>query len=247
LRPHPIPGLPPKLSASQKKRLATLLLKDPLAAGYRTDLRTLQHVAQRIRRQWGVDYHPCHVWKLLTSLGWSCQKPEGRALQRDDAAVAHWKHNCWPQIRNRSTWPCLPSGTGWPFISRFGPATSRGWMCEHFCDTCSGIFRGRSSCCGIGERSIAVARSHRGLPRIHDSRWKRSRPMPRNSIQRNMSGPRPTAPRPTVRPRTWPSSTGSSATRCGESEGRNRSCGPVSTRPIRRGHGEPFHYFCTAQ
>ncbi|MBI5853771.1 MAG: transposase [Nitrospirae bacterium] len=69
----------------------------------------------------------------------------------------------------------------------------------------------------------------------------------RGSIQRNMSGPRPTAPWPTVRPRTWSSSTGYSATRCGASEGRHHSCGPVSTRLICRGHGDPFHYLCTAQ
>ncbi|MBI5571284.1 MAG: IS630 family transposase [Desulfomonile tiedjei] len=103
LRPHPTPGRPPKLSASQKKRLTTLLLKGPLAAGYRTDLWTLQRVAQMIRRQWGVASHPCHVWKLLNSLGWSCQKPERRALQRDDAAIAHWKRSRWPHIKKRST------------------------------------------------------------------------------------------------------------------------------------------------
>jgi transposase len=33
LRPRSTPGRPPKLSPSQKKRLATVLLKGPLAAG----------------------------------------------------------------------------------------------------------------------------------------------------------------------------------------------------------------------
>ena len=109
LRPRPTPGRPPHLSASQKKRLATLLLKGPLAAGHRTDLWTLKRVAQLIRRQWGVGYHPCHVWKLLQSLGWSCQKPERRALQRDDAAIAHWRRSRWPHIKKRrTTWG--PSG-----------------------------------------------------------------------------------------------------------------------------------------
>jgi transposase len=109
LRPQPTPGRPPKLSTSQKKRLTTVLLKGPLAAGYRTDLWTLKRVAQMIRRQFGVAYHPCHVWKLLTSLGWSCQKPERRALQRDDAAIAHWKRSRWPHIKKRRpTW--RPSG-----------------------------------------------------------------------------------------------------------------------------------------
>jgi transposase len=103
LRPRPTPGRPPKLSLSQKKRLTTVLVKGPLAAGYRTDLWTLKRVAQMIRKQFGVAYHPCHVWKLLNSLGWSCQKPERRALQRDDAASAHWKRSRWPHIKKRST------------------------------------------------------------------------------------------------------------------------------------------------
>jgi transposase len=103
LHARPTPGRPPKLSVSQKQRLARLLRKGPLAAGYRTDLWTLQRIAQLIRRQWGVAYHPCHVWKLLTSLGWSCQKPERRALQRDEAAIAHWKQSRWPHIKKRST------------------------------------------------------------------------------------------------------------------------------------------------
>ncbi len=103
LRPQPTPGRPPKLSPSQKKRLVTWLAKGPLAAGYRTDLWTLKRVAQLIRKQFGVAYHPCHIWKLLTSLGWSCQKPERRALQRDDAAIAHWKRYRWSHIKKRRT------------------------------------------------------------------------------------------------------------------------------------------------
>jgi transposase len=109
LQPRPTPGRPPKLSLSQKKRLVTVLLKGPLAAGYRTDLWTLNRVAQMIRKQFGVAYHPCHVWKLLGSLGWSCQKPERRALQRDEGAIAHWKRYRWLHInKRRATW--RPSG-----------------------------------------------------------------------------------------------------------------------------------------
>jgi len=109
LRPQPTPGRPPKLSTSQRKQLAKLLLKGSLAAGYRTDLWTLKRVAQMIRKHFGVAYHPCHVWKLLVRLGWSCQKPERRALHRDEAAIAHWKRYRWPHIKKRrTTWG--PSG-----------------------------------------------------------------------------------------------------------------------------------------
>ena len=105
LRSKPAPGRPARLSPAQQQTLVTLLLKGPLAAGYRTDLWTLQRVAALIERRFGVQYHPCHVWKLLTRLGWSCQKPERRALQRDEAAIERWKRKDWPRIKKTArTW-----------------------------------------------------------------------------------------------------------------------------------------------
>lgn len=102
LRAHPIPGRPPGLSAKQKRQLERGLLKGPLAAGYKTDLWTLARIRKLIQRQFGIVYHPSHVWKLLHALGWSCQKPERRATQRDEAAIAHWRRYVWPQIRRRA-------------------------------------------------------------------------------------------------------------------------------------------------
>jgi transposase len=34
---------------------------------------------------------------VLTALGWSCQKPERRAVERDEAAIARWKPEAWPR------------------------------------------------------------------------------------------------------------------------------------------------------
>jgi len=66
-------------------------------------------VAKVIHKQFGVQYHPSHVWKLLVGLGWSCQKPERRALQRDEEEIAHWNRYRWPHIKKRrQTWG--PSG-----------------------------------------------------------------------------------------------------------------------------------------
>jgi hypothetical protein len=148
-----------------------------------------------------------------------------------------------PSVR----WPCRPSAGGWRSISGCVAAISRGWMSERSCDICSGICVVPLSCCGIGEPFIAEKPSSNGSPPIPGSRWKSSRPTRRNSIRRNMCGARPTAPWRTVRPRICISSTGCSATRCGACVARNHSCGPVSTRQICRGHGEPFHYLCKPQ
>jgi putative transposase len=52
------------------------------------------------------------VWKLLRAAGWSCQVPEHRALQRDEAAIAHWKRYRWPHIKKGSKTWCLSGVPG---------------------------------------------------------------------------------------------------------------------------------------
>ncbi|MFF3842794.1 winged helix-turn-helix domain-containing protein [Streptomyces sp. NPDC001930] len=40
------------------------------------------------------------MWRLLTGrLGWSLQRPERRAVERDEPEVARWIAHEWPQIR----------------------------------------------------------------------------------------------------------------------------------------------------
>jgi transposase len=98
----PIPGRPPRLSAKQKRQLEQCLLEGPLAAGYKTDLWTLRRIARLIKKRFHIKYHPGHVWKILRAMGWSCQKPERRATQRNEAVIAHWKRYVWPQIRRHA-------------------------------------------------------------------------------------------------------------------------------------------------
>lgn len=101
LRPRPASGRPPKLSEGQRRRLLDVLRRGPPAAGYPTELWTLKRVAEVIEREFGVAYHPCHVWRLLDRLGWSCQKPERRARERDEEAIAQWRTVRWPHIKKR--------------------------------------------------------------------------------------------------------------------------------------------------
>lgn len=102
LQAQSIPGRPPRLSPVQKKKLEQVLLAGPLAAGFKTDFWTLKRIAQMIKRLFGVAYHPSHVWKILNDLDWSCQKPERRATQRDEKAIAHWKWYRWPKIKKKA-------------------------------------------------------------------------------------------------------------------------------------------------
>ena len=99
LKAKPASGRPPFLSESQKKKLGKILLRGPCASGYTTDLWTCPRVAVVIERRFGVKYHPRYVWFVLRSLGWTCQKPERQARERDEKAIARWRRTDWPRIK----------------------------------------------------------------------------------------------------------------------------------------------------
>jgi len=105
LKAKPAPGRPPKLTARQKARLVPLLAEGAMAHGYRTELWTTLRIAEVIAHRFGVRYHRNHVGKLLHQLHWSPQKPETRALERDEAAIAAWKRDVWPAVKKtRRDW-----------------------------------------------------------------------------------------------------------------------------------------------
>ena len=99
LKARPVPGRPPRLSARQRRGLLQQLLRGALAHGYATQLWTTQRIAEVIERRYGVRYHRNHVSKLLAQCGWSCQKPERRARERDESAIARWKRHTWAGVK----------------------------------------------------------------------------------------------------------------------------------------------------
>jgi transposase len=99
LQAKPHRGKRPQLDAAQHQELVEILLTGPRAAGFANDLWTCPRVAHVIERRFGVRYHPSHVWKLLRNLGWSCQKPERRARERDEEAIRRWRKRDWPRIK----------------------------------------------------------------------------------------------------------------------------------------------------
>ena len=87
-KPHP--GRTPRLTDQQLTKLEELLLQGAVAHGWRTELWTAERVAALIERHFGVRLHPEHVRKLLKRrLRWTSQKPQRKAKERDEAAIAH--------------------------------------------------------------------------------------------------------------------------------------------------------------
>jgi transposase len=99
LRVRSSPGRPLKLDRKQRRRLVNLLLQGPMMHGYRTNLWTTARIAELISREFGVQYHRDHVGRLMHGLNWSPQKPERRALERNDETIERGKQKDWPRIK----------------------------------------------------------------------------------------------------------------------------------------------------
>ena len=76
-------GRKARLRAEDLRRIERGLKRGPQALGYDSGLWTSARVAHLIEKEWGVRYHAGHVG-ILRYLGWSCQRPTGRALERDE-------------------------------------------------------------------------------------------------------------------------------------------------------------------
>ncbi len=101
LRAVPERGRPAHLDDAQLAQVRAAVLQGPTEHGFGTDLWTLKRVGAVIERMHGVRYSHVQVWRILGSLGFSPQKPEKRAIERDEAAVQHWKRRTWPALKKK--------------------------------------------------------------------------------------------------------------------------------------------------
>ena len=99
LKRQPAPGARPRLSEEQRAKMAELLERGAEAHGFRGEVWTCARVAEVIRREFGVVYHPAHVSRLLKALRQSLHKPKRRANQREEEAIDRWKLERWPHLK----------------------------------------------------------------------------------------------------------------------------------------------------
>lgn len=97
----PASGRPVKLSAKQRGALERILLKGAVRAGFPTDLWTCPRIARVIEEHFGVSYHVDHLGRLLHAMGFSPQKPQRRAVERDEEAISGWVREQWPRIKKK--------------------------------------------------------------------------------------------------------------------------------------------------
>ncbi len=94
-------GRPSSLSKEQLQGLEQALTEGAYLHGYTEDYWTLDRIAHVIWEKFGVRYHPSAVWHILQRMGWSNQRPQRLALQRDNQTIKRWKHYIWPKIKKK--------------------------------------------------------------------------------------------------------------------------------------------------
>jgi transposase len=104
-------GRKPRVGVAQLRAIERGLKRGPEALGYTTGLWTAGRVRELIEYETGVRYHEAHVWRILRKLNWSCQRPTGKALERDEEAIRHWKKYRWPRIKKKRSASGAPSSS----------------------------------------------------------------------------------------------------------------------------------------
>lgn len=92
-------GRPSELTAVQRQQLHDIIDSGPVAYGLNTGLWTSKVVAEVIREEYGVRYHPGHVRKLLHQVGCSVQRPTTRLVQADPKAQRKWIRYTYPNLK----------------------------------------------------------------------------------------------------------------------------------------------------
>jgi transposase len=93
-------GRRPKVPDTALEAIEQALLEGALTHGFPTDVWTLDRIAVVIQGLTGATLSNPSVWRLLRGrLGWTVQRPERQATERDEQAIQHWVAHEWPRIK----------------------------------------------------------------------------------------------------------------------------------------------------
>jgi transposase len=94
-------GRPSELTQKQRQQLGDILDSGPVAYGLDRGIWTSPRIAWVIEEEFGVQYHPGHVRKLLRALGFSVQRPRRVLARADAAAQDHWHRRIYPKLKRK--------------------------------------------------------------------------------------------------------------------------------------------------
>jgi len=104
LKARRIPGRPSRLDEQGQQQLLGELRKGAQAHGYSNERWTLVRIAEVLRDTQEIRYHPDHLSVVMSSrsspqgrLGWSVQRPQSKAVKRDEKRIQTWLETTLPE------------------------------------------------------------------------------------------------------------------------------------------------------
>ena len=94
-------GRPGFLSDVDKILLCDIIDSGPIAYGHVSGLWTSIRIADVIENEFGIQYHPGHVRKLLADFGFSVQSPKRVLALADKEKQARWTSETYPTIKKK--------------------------------------------------------------------------------------------------------------------------------------------------
>lgn len=94
-------GRPRRLTEKDSEKLGKILVKGAVAAGFPNELWTSKRVLTVIKSEFGIKYHANHLPRLLRALGFTPQRPQREAAEKDREQIKKWVRYTWTRIKKK--------------------------------------------------------------------------------------------------------------------------------------------------
>ena len=94
-------GRPSLLTDLQKILICDIVDSGPIAYGLLSGVWTSKLISEIIDDEFGIRYHPGHVWKLLQEFGFSVQSPKRLLANADNEKRQKWIKETYPKIKKK--------------------------------------------------------------------------------------------------------------------------------------------------
>lgn len=93
------PGFASKFTPEKRAQLKKIILRGAKHYGYQTDFWTINRIMAVTRKKLRLSFKKTWIWLIVLSLGFTCQKPQVKAKERDEQAINNWKTKTWPSLK----------------------------------------------------------------------------------------------------------------------------------------------------
>jgi len=104
------PGFDSELTEKDREKLRKAILQGARKFGYDSDLWTLARIAAVMNKLTGHSFGHTWTWQIVLSLGFTCQKPEKRAKERDEEAIREWREKTFPRLKKMGSQSWIYAG-----------------------------------------------------------------------------------------------------------------------------------------